>query len=175
VFTARYGATTPLLAVVPMAIAVALLLRDVAESERGWPLGAVLVGMLVFLLWRDLRLYPERALALLPISDPEVPEGYDPRRAWTAVLAATGAVFVATLGIGPAAGIDDGGPGTSSSGLRHRLSAPYRLVRRQWGRNLGTKAWLVVAGALVEEEIAAKERGDPEPDVQLPDSSAGSQ
>lgn len=132
-FTARYGVTT-WVAVAPVALAVALLLGDVARGRGAWPTGALVLGMFTFLIWRDYRLYPASPLAGLPLDGLEVPEGFNPKRAWAVFLGVFGGVAGLSVGVGP------------DPTARLDPRAPYRLVASQWRRGGGFRAWLALAG-----------------------------
>ncbi|MAQ16980.1 MAG: hypothetical protein CMN30_19580 [Sandaracinus sp.] len=84
-FTSRYGPTT-YLAVVPLAAATALFLRDVEQSGRAWWSEAVIGALFVGLLIRDFALYPSSPIDGLPLEGVEVPEIFNPRTRWAAVL-----------------------------------------------------------------------------------------
>jgi 4-amino-4-deoxy-L-arabinose transferase-like glycosyltransferase len=134
-FLSRYGRDITYLPVVPLAILVSLLLRDLERrSESAW--GAALAAiLLVGLVIRDFALYPAGPVAGLPISAFELPKIWNPAGALAAVLLP----FAACAALGFSAGERE---------QRLDLRAPYRLVRAQWQRGLGFRLWLI-AGALL--------------------------
>ena len=133
-YTARYGATT-FVPVVAFGLAVALFLRDVEESERPWWAEAIVAALFVGLLVRDFALYPESPVRGLPIENLAVPEVFNPRKAWAAVL---GAFLLALL---LAFGSRPGEPAPDPR-------APWRWLRAQWARRGAHRFWLGLAGTL---------------------------
>jgi hypothetical protein len=135
-FVARYGREVTYLPIVPLALLVAMTLRDAERrSEGSWAAG-IAVLLLSGLLIRDFALYPNGPTESLPIAGFELPKVWNPARAWSALLVPFGACALLAFG-SQTAGAD-----------KPRWSAPYRLLREQWRRDLGSKIWLSL-GALV--------------------------
>ena len=132
IFESRYGPGT-YIAVVALAGAVALLLRDVEESGEAWWAAGVVAALAAGLLIRDFGLYPSGPIGGLGIEDVTVPEVFNPKTWWSVVLG----LFAATAVLGFAAVPVD----------TPDLRAPYRLLRAQWDRGGAFRAW-IVAGAL---------------------------
>ena len=134
-YTARYGPAT-FVAVVPVAIAVGLFLRDVETSKRTWWAEAVIGALFVGLLVRDFALYPESPVRGLPIEGLAVPEVFEARKPWAAVLALfAGAMLLAM--------------GTAPKGDRPDLRAPYRWIKARYRRDRAGKIWVGLAAVLL--------------------------
>jgi 4-amino-4-deoxy-L-arabinose transferase-like glycosyltransferase len=137
-YLSRYGDKAAAYPLFALAAAVALFLRDVERSRAGqWP-SAIAAGLLVALIIRDYALYPSGPVHGMPLSDFAVPEVFNPRRTWSAVLALFGVTVV--LGLGAY---------SVSGPARALLSAPYRLIAAQWRRGRAFKAWLIVLAAVL--------------------------
>jgi hypothetical protein len=132
-YLSRYGDRTAAFPVVAMAASVALLLRDVERSRAGqWP-AAIAAALLAALIARDFALYPHGPVHGMPLADFSVPEVFNPKQTWGALLGAFAAATA--LGFGTYAGTD---------APRLELLAPYRLIRTQWRRGPGFQAWLLL-------------------------------
>ena len=136
VFTSRYGPTT-YLAVAPLAIAVALLLRDIERSGRAWWSEAVIGALFVGLLIRDFALYPSSPIAGLPIDGVTVPEVFNPLKRWAVVLG----LFALGIIVAFVAGEEAQRPEV------HTKLRPW--VRERWDRGGAFRLWLLLAGLLL--------------------------
>ena len=136
IFSSRYGPTT-YLGVVPLAAALALFLRDVELSGRAWWSEAVIGALFVGLLIRDYALYPSSPVAGLPVDGLTVPEVFDPRLRWAAVLA------VFALGIVVAF---VGGEGAERPQVVSKLR-PW--LGAQWRRGGAFRVWTVLAAVFL--------------------------
>lgn len=133
-YTARYGPTT-FVPVVAFGLAVALFLRDVEESEQPWWAEAIVAVLFVGLLVRDFALYPESPVRGLPVEDLTVPDVFNPRKAWAAVLGVFALALMLTFGSRPGEPAPD-------------PRAPWRWLRAQWGRGGAHRFWLGFGGAI---------------------------
>ena len=136
VFVSRYGSAT-YLGVLPLAVAVGLLLRDVEDSGRAWWAEAVVGLLFVGLLVRDYALYPGSPVDGLPLDDVTVPEVFNPKGPWTGVMAlfALG-LLLALLG----------GEEPKRPELRPGVVA---WVKKQWARRGAFRGWLIVGGGIL--------------------------
>ena len=150
IFSARWGATT-FVPVVAVSGAVALFLRDVERSGRGWWAAAIVGTLLVALVIRDFALYPGTPVEGLPLTEVTVPDVFNPASRWAAVLGVFALCTFFALGVDPGR-------------ERPSFAAPYALVVAQWRRGIPFKIWLVLgAVVLVALQIAgviAASRGD---------------
>lgn len=138
-FLSRYGDEAAVFPVVAMAAAVALFLRDVERARASsWP-AAIASGLLALIVVRDYSLYPSGPMHGMPLSDFTVPEVFNPKRVWAALIVTFGATTL--LGLGAY--------GQSAKTLRGQLAAPYRLIAVQWRRGAGFKAWLLLFATLL--------------------------
>jgi hypothetical protein len=129
-FVSRYGETVSFVALAPLAAAVGLYLAELERDGRSrWP-AAVACLFLVGLVLRDYALYPDGPAQGMPVKDITIPEVFNPKRIWAALLGAFAVCVVLVLGLGDAR-------------LTADVRAPYRLLRRQWHRGLAFKLWLV--------------------------------
>ena len=135
-YLARYGEEAPFLPVVALAVAVALMMRDVEESERSYPVYAVVSLFFAALIIRDYALYPDGPLAGMALGGLEVPEALNFKREWAAL-------------IGLVAGIAALGFSIRPGGESPDLGAPYRMLRGQWQRGRSFKAWLIFLALLL--------------------------
>jgi hypothetical protein len=141
-FSSRYGHKSLVLPVVPFAGSVALLLCALERRRFGHWTVALGCAFLVLLLIRDFALYPGSPVAGMALADFQVPEVYNPKRAWAVALGVFGAVALLAI-----AAPTEHAPLSS-------LKAPYVLLRTQWRRGLGFKLWLVLfALVLVGVEV----------------------
>lgn len=141
-YTARYGAAA-FIPVVALAGAVALLLRDVEESQQPWWPASIVALLMTGLLVRDFGLYPGGPIQGLPLSDITVPNVFNPKREWTAVLGLFAIAAALGLGVGP-------------SMTKPDFLAPYRLLLAQWRRGVPFKVWLILGGlALIAAHFLA--------------------
>ena len=141
-FAARFGPAT-FLPLVGAAAAVAIVLHDVERTPRGWWGTAVVTFLFVGLIVRDFRAYPAGPIEGLPVDGIEVPEVFNPRYVWAAVLMAFGGLMALGLAADPSSehrAFRDDARGV------WRLFVPARLIREQWDRGLGFKIWIVVIG-----------------------------
>jgi 4-amino-4-deoxy-L-arabinose transferase-like glycosyltransferase len=114
-----------------LAAAAALWLCDVEDRPRSfWP-ETLIAGLFVGLAIRDFALYPESPLAPLALSNAKVPDVFNPKIAWAALLG----FFALTIGVASAA-----------VGARGALDlrAPYRGIAGAWRRGAGHKIWVVL-------------------------------
>ncbi len=137
-YTARYGVTT-YLALVPLAVPVAMLLRDIEESDRSWWPEAIVGVLLTALVIRDYALFPESALRGLPVEGVEFPEApgllKSIRTGWAAVLGAFAASLVVGFGATPGA-------------AKPNLLGLKGWLKDQWNLGWAHRGWLVLAAAL---------------------------
>ncbi len=135
VYLARYG-VMPYTALIPLAGAVALFLRDVEESQRSFWTAAVVVVLFVGLILRDYDLYPGAPIDGLGLENVKVPDIFNPRLWWVGVLGLF--ALVAALGLG-----------TRPGARRPDFLAPYRgtvaLFRQDWPHRL----WVAGSGLVV--------------------------
>jgi len=125
------------LPIVPLAVLVAVTLRDAERRTEGSWAAGIAVLLLSGLLIRDFALYPNGPTEALPIAGFELPKVWNPARAWSALLVPFGACALLAFGSNAqAARVPD-------------WSAPYRLLREQWRRNLGSALWLSLAALLL--------------------------
>jgi 4-amino-4-deoxy-L-arabinose transferase-like glycosyltransferase len=142
-FLSRYGDRAATYPITALAAAVALFLRDVERSRASqWP-AAIAGGLLAALIIRDYALYPSGPVHGMPLSDFTVPDVFNPRRTWSAVLGVFAGTVVLGFGAYATGGVQ-----------RLQLTAPYRLIAAQWRRGRAFKVWLIVlAAALVTLEL----------------------
>ncbi len=130
-FVSRYGAEVAYMPVVALALIVALFLSDLErEHQPSWVL-ALSAAFLAGLIIRDYALYPNSPVTGMPLSSFEVPEVFNPKRIWSALLGVF--ALCAFFGFGV----------TRDSVGSLELGAPYRFLRAQWRRGLGFRLWLV--------------------------------
>lgn len=135
VHASRYGGTTyPALA--GLAIVVALFLRDLEAGKSSHWGAAVITCLLTGLLIRDFDLYPGSPVESLNVAEVEVPEAFNPKRYWSALLALFAAASVLTLGVG-------------NREVPLDLRSPYRVLRELWRTGVAQKSWLVVGALLM--------------------------
>jgi 4-amino-4-deoxy-L-arabinose transferase-like glycosyltransferase len=144
-FISSYGSAV-FTAAPALAAAVALWLCDIEDRRRSfWP-EALIASLFIGLVIRDFALYPESPLAPLALANAKVPDVFNPKRVWAALLAA----FAVTIVIASAAVAERG---------RLDLRAPYRGISNAWRRGLGHKVWLalfvVLAIALISFGVVA--------------------
>lgn len=156
VFVSRFGTAT-FLPVVALAGSVALLLRDVERSGRGsWAAGVVALLLSVLLL-RDFRGYPSVPAAGLGIEGLTLPDDFPRSSGWSIALALFGVLALLGLSVDREERFDRlredvrlaGSPWGERLG-RARVGAgvvaigwPSRLLRAQWERGGGYRAWMV--------------------------------
>lgn len=114
IHSARYG-QTPMLFAVPVALLVALWLREHRGAGEG--LSAVVAIMLAGLVVRDFVLYPASALGALGDGVPELPQSFAPGRKWLVLMG----TFMVALWLG----LTDGAARWTPAHL-------WRLVRERW-------------------------------------------
>lgn len=130
-FLSRYGREVSFLPVVPLALLVALLLRDLErQTEAAWGVGIALL-LLCGLLLRDFLLYPIGPVRGLPLSGFELPKVWNPQR-WVSGVLIAFAVCAALACLASPADRD-----------KPDWLAPYRFLRAQWNRGRAFKAWLI--------------------------------
>jgi hypothetical protein len=130
-FVSRYGHQATFLAIVPLAVLIASVLRELEhDAAPAW--GAAIAALLLTgILLRDFILFPNGVVQGLPLESFEVPKDWNPR----ATLAAVCIPFGLCAALGFAVPSD----GTPSLDLR----APYRFFAQQWRRGPAFKAWLI--------------------------------
>jgi len=151
VHAARYG-DGAFVAVLGLAWIVASFLRSTEQTSRGesWARGLVVV-LLAGLLIRDFRGYPGypwEGLFLRPFTFPEV---FTPAVGWAITLGMFGAAAFFALASDVSASrtpFVTAMGASSPGGALLRAFVPIDLVRAQWARGRGFRAWLV-AGALL--------------------------
>jgi hypothetical protein len=136
-FVSRYGHKATFLAIVPLAVLLAFVLRELEEeAEPAWA-AAIAALLLMGIVLRDFVLFPNGVVQGLPLESFDVPKDWNPRRALAAVCVPFG--LFAALGFAvPLAG---SGP--------LDLRAPYRFVGAQWRRGRAFKAWLIFFGLVL--------------------------
>lgn len=135
-FMSRYGHQVTYLAVLPLSLLVANLIRDLEDEGRaGWG-SAIAVLLLSGLLLRDFALFPNGMVEGMPVQGFEVPKDWNPRGALSAVCIPFG--LLAALGLAVA-----------RAPSRPDLRAPYRFLAAQWRRGRAFKAWLSVVALLL--------------------------
>lgn len=135
-YLSRYGENAVFLPVVALSVAVALLMRDVEESRKRYPVYAIVSLFFAALIIRDYSLYPDGPLKGMALGKLEVPEALNLKREWAALVGTV--ALLAALSFG-----------TSPDGKRPDFGAPYRLLRGQWRRGWPFKLWLVFLGLLL--------------------------
>jgi len=141
-FLSRYGQKAAVMPVTAISAAVALFLCDVERSKRSqWP-AAIAALLLAGLLLRDFALYPSTPVEGLPLADFALPDVFNPKGSWSAVIGIFGGIAFVSLG----AYADPPPP----LGLR----TPYRFLATQWRRGIGWRLWLLSLGLLLIGTIA---------------------
>jgi hypothetical protein len=132
IFLSSYG-TMAFLAPSALALSVGLWLRAREQAEEGDLAELLVVLLFVGLIIRDFALYPASPFSSLELGETKVPEVFNPKLHWAALLG----LFAAALAL------------TSFSwGARGKLdlTAPYRGVKRLWREgSSGQRAWLTFA------------------------------
>lgn len=114
-----------------LAAAVALWLCETEDRPRSfWP-ETLIAGLFVGLAIRDFALYPDSPLAPLALANAKVPEVFNPKIVWAALLG----FFALTIVAASAAGAERG---------PLDVRAPYRGIAAAWRRSVGHKIWLLV-------------------------------
>jgi hypothetical protein len=118
-----------------LAVAVAVWLREREESERVDYAELLIVLLMLGLIIRDFSLYPGSPFASLELGETKIPEVFNPKRIWAAVLGLFGLALVVT---------------SMSHGTREPADfrAPYRNLGALWRRSTGHKVWLGLFAAL---------------------------
>jgi 4-amino-4-deoxy-L-arabinose transferase-like glycosyltransferase len=128
-FLSRYGSAVAFLPVAAAGACIALFLRDVENDDGGhWSL-AIIAVFLTQLIVRDYSIYPSGPVEGIPVRDFEVPESFNLKREWAAIIEPFALFALLGLGVTPA-------------GTRPDPRAPYRLLREQWRRGIPFKIWL---------------------------------
>ncbi|HTU60517.1 MAG TPA: hypothetical protein VMF89_18830, partial [Polyangiales bacterium] len=132
IFLSSYGAMT-FVAPSALALSVGLWLRAREQAEDGDLAELLVVLLFVGLIIRDFALYPASPFSSLELGETKVPEVFNPKLYWAALLG----LFAAALAL------------TSFSwGTRGSLDlrAPYRGAARLWkDGSSGQRAWLTFA------------------------------
>jgi Dolichyl-phosphate-mannose-protein mannosyltransferase len=118
-----------------LAVVVALWLREREESERSDLAELLIVVLMLGLVIRDFAFYPGSPFAALEIGEAKLPDVFNPKRIWSALLSVFGLALVLTA-IAP------------TERTAPNLRAPYDALRAQWQRGNGHRAWLVVFALL---------------------------
>ncbi len=126
-----YG-SAPFTAPVALAVAAAIWLDETSRGDRTcWPESLVIL-LLVGLLIRDFALYPASPLGVLELNNVKLPDTFNPKREWAALLGAfAGAVALFCIATKVRDGLD--------------LKAPYRGLVNTWRLSISHKLWLTVA------------------------------
>ncbi len=132
-YTARYGSTT-FLPIVAAGALIGSLLDDIERSGRPWWAEGIVGALFVGLILRDYALYPESPARALPIENLEVPEIFNPRKAWAGVCA----LFVSMLVL------SFGATGTKKPDPK----APILFLREHWKKGGVFRFWVGAALAL---------------------------
>lgn len=136
-FSSRYGQRAALVPLAPMAVGVALFLRDVERNHSAqWPAG-IAATLLALLLLRDYALYPISPMHALPVADITLPEGFNPKRAWALALVPFCIALLFGFGHDP------------EQSERPAWTRPYRFLREQWQRGPGFRLWLLLLALLL--------------------------
>lgn len=157
VFISRFG-SAGFLPVVALAGLVALLLRDVERSERGsWVTGLVAL-LLAVLLLRDFRAYPAVPASGLGILDLTLPDDFPRSSGFVALLGLFGLLAMLGFSVDRHENFDrfrndltlsDSPWAAKLGGMRVVIGAlllgwPSAILKGQWERRGGFRAWLVV-------------------------------
>lgn len=140
VFEARYGTST-YLAIAPLALLIGMAIDQVARRKTSAWSEAILGAIFVALALRDFALYPVSPVTGLPIEGLEVPDVFNPRRAWAGVLGTFLAFLVLAFGARPHATFPD--PRRAPRWLKAKL-------RESWA----ARAWTVLASLAIMGMIA---------------------
>jgi len=136
-FEARYGPGT-YVPVVALAAAVAILMRDIEASKATFPVAAVVGALFTGLIIRDFSLYPGGPVDGLSVEELTVPEVFNPRKWWGAVLG----LFAVAVVVGFTSA-----PG---EGRKLDLKAPYRYAMKRWREgSVAVRLWMLAGGLLV--------------------------
>lgn len=125
------GEPAAFIPVVALAAAVALLLRSIERGNDALLAAAVVTALLAGLIIRDYALYPGSPLKAMPQGNITIPQVFNPKKYWAAILAIFAVASFFAFGVA-----------SNRSGLE--WTAPYRLLRKQWKRGLPYKTWLSV-------------------------------
>ncbi len=134
-FLSRYGSAT-FHPVVALAALVALFLGTTEDTPRNFGVAGVVSLLFVGLLVRDFALYPESPALGIPLDNLDVPETFNPRRAW--------AVALGSFGLCTLLGMAFGAPRA-----RPDMLAPYRWMLAQWQSGWGARAWISLFGLVL--------------------------
>lgn len=134
-FESRYGITA-YLPVAALAVAVATLLSDIEDSKSAWWAVGVIGAIFVGLILRDYDLYPSGPIEGLGLTGVTVPEVFNPKLKWVALLGAFAVLTALATAIDP-----DPKP--------FDARAPYRWIKAQWQRTLPFKIWLSVFATIL--------------------------
>lgn len=140
-FESRYG-TSGYLPVIALGIAVATLISDLEDSKAAWWAVGIIGALFAGLILRDFDLYPGGAIEGLGLSDVTVPEIFNPKLMWAAVLGLFAVVVALTAALEPNKDPID-------------WKAPYKWFRSQWDRGLAFKIWLCVFALILFAALVA--------------------
>ena len=126
---------TAFTALIPIAIAVALFLRDIERSHASTWAAGITAFFFTGLIIRDFALYPSGPVEGLGIEGVTVPEIFNPKIMWAAVLGLFALAAALGIGIGE-------GDGKIDPQLQPRF------LRETWGRSLGFKIWITLGAAI---------------------------
>lgn len=141
-FLARYGEAASYLPAAALAIVVALFLDETTTKPMPRRGAGIAVLLLVGLLIRDYSLFPESAIKGLTMASFSLPDNVNPKRVWTPLLSGFGALAMLVLAVG-------------NQTPRLEPAAPYALLRRQWARDWGHRAWLLALGGVLLSLVIA--------------------
>ncbi|MET0390945.1 MAG: glycosyltransferase family 39 protein [Polyangiales bacterium] len=135
-FISRYGRDVTFLALVPLALLVALGLRELEqEGVATWAAG-IAVLLLCGLVLRDFVLFPNSPMHGMPVGNFEVPKVWNPRRSLSSALIP----FAVCAALGLA--VRDSTP-------KLDWRAPYRFIALQWRRGVSFKLWIAASALLL--------------------------
>lgn len=151
IHAARYG-DGAFVAVLGLSWMVASFLRATEDSSRGesWARGLVAL-LLIGLLVRDYRGYPGSPIEALSLRSFTMPDVFNPAGGWAATLGLFGLTTFFALASdfhAPQRSFASAMGATGVGGALVRAALPIDLVRAQWARGPGYRAWLVIGAVL---------------------------